>query len=318
VGVAVRIAYDARTQQDQVEQFGNDYCDMSTPDFVAGLGFPFRAIEGERALMHNKYIVIDAGTPNGQVLTGSANFTDDSWALQENNIITLRSPRLAELYANDFQELWKDANIASSGLMDSGEATLQYAGGPAHVLVNFAPGEGEWIDDSLVEQIGRTREQVTLAFVVLTSGDILEALMALMDRNVPVEGLYDRTQMEGVMYQWLLVPDNHWKIDAFMRLVQYGQLIGKESKPYSPGNDHNFMHNKVMVLDEVTVTGSYNFSRHAQQNAENVLLIRSSALAATYRDYIHALMGKYGTERGRAAPTPPTPREAPPPPAPNT
>src|SRR5215218_8797774 len=45
-GVAVRIAYEARTQQ--VEQMGNDYCDMSTPRFVAGLGFPFRAIEGER------------------------------------------------------------------------------------------------------------------------------------------------------------------------------------------------------------------------------------------------------------------------------
>ncbi len=54
------------------------------------------------------------------------------------------------------------------------------------------------------------------------------------------------------------------------------------------------MHNKVMVLDNVVITGSYNFSRHAQRNAENLLLIQSSALAETYRNYIHGLMEKYG------------------------
>ena len=44
--------------------------------------------------MHHKYVVRDGGTPTGAVWTGSTNFTDDSWRLQENNIVRLDSPEL--------------------------------------------------------------------------------------------------------------------------------------------------------------------------------------------------------------------------------
>jgi phosphatidylserine/phosphatidylglycerophosphate/cardiolipin synthase-like enzyme len=53
------------------------------------------------------------------------------------------------------------------------------------------------------------------------------------------------------------------------------------------------MHNKVMVLDDVVITGSYNFSRHAQQNAENCLLIHSAPLSTTYRRYIRQIIARY-------------------------
>jgi phosphatidylserine/phosphatidylglycerophosphate/cardiolipin synthase-like enzyme len=48
-----------------------------------------------------------------------------------------------------------------------------------------------------------------------------------------------------------------------------------------------------MVLDDVVVTGSYNFSRHAQQNAENSLIITSAALAETYSEYLEGIMDRY-------------------------
>lgn len=292
-GVTIRIAYDAGTQEDMIPEAGNDICDLNTPDFVQGLGFPSKAIEGRQALMHHKYVVIDAGTPQGRVWTGSANFTDDSWTLQENNILILRSPELADCYTHDFNELWVDANIRGGHVLDGDEATLRYKGEAAHVSANFAPAEGEWIDDMLARRVAQTQERVTLAFVVLTSGDIIEAMLGLIDRNVPIEGIYDRSQMESVKHQWSLVPDNHWKIGAFAEIVQYGRLVGKNSTPYTPESKHDFMHNKVMVLDDVVVTGSYNFSRHAQQNAENVLLIKSEPLADTYRRYIDKLKMKY-------------------------
>jgi phosphatidylserine/phosphatidylglycerophosphate/cardiolipin synthase-like enzyme len=53
--------------------------------------------------------------------------------------------------------------------------------------------------------------------------------------------------------------------------------------------------NKVLVADNTVVTGSYNFSRHAQSNAENVLIIGSQALAQTYRQYIYQIMQKYSS-----------------------
>ena len=42
------------------------------------------------------------------------------------------------------------------------------------------------------------------------------------------------------------------------------------------------------------ITGSYNFSRSAQYNAENILFIESAAAADNYSTYIDHLMQKYG------------------------
>ena len=304
-GVQIRIAYDAGTQQEEIPVDPHYKADApviddgvrTTPEFVKSLGFPCRAIEGDRTLMHHKYIVLDADTPDARVWTGSANFTDENWTLQENNILTIRSQKLAGYYAYDFEQLWVDSHIEGTGMNDSGEVTLEYGGEEAYTLINFSPGEGEWMDELIANQIDRTNERLTIAAVVLTSTRILNALLRLKERGVPIEGVYDYTQMEGVKYQWKQVPPNHWKPGAWEDLVQYGHLIGKKSIPYTPTSIHDYMHNKVMVLDDVVITGSYNFSRHAQRNAENLLLITSEALAGTYRDYIHGLMERFGRDR---------------------
>lgn len=339
-GVAIRIAYDAGTQQAQIP--GYETASLSTPDvpstqstqstqqshiqalrenpfailpaadtsavtaaFVTSLGLPSKPIEGFRALMHDKYAVIDNGTPQAQVWTGSSNWTDDSWTLQESNIIILRSQELAAYFANDFNELWVDGNIATSGAMDSGEVTLQYGGQPALVAVSFAPTDGPQIDQNLAQLIEQTQTRLTLAAVVLTSGKMIAALQSLIQRNVPIEGIYDATQMEGVKRQWAMVPKNHWKIGAWQQIVEYGRLVGKHSTPYTPTSKHDFMHNKVLVADNTVVTGSYNFSRHAQGNAENILVISSQSLAQTYTPYIHSIMQQYdyGSPAGNAGNT---------------
>jgi len=48
-----------------------------------------------------------------------------------------------------------------------------------------------------------------------------------------------------------------------------------------------------MVIDDTVITGSYNFSRSAQFNAENILFLDSPALAETYSTYIDHLKAKY-------------------------
>jgi phosphatidylserine/phosphatidylglycerophosphate/cardiolipin synthase-like enzyme len=309
--VQIRIAYDAGTQQ-QLMQVHQDPCDYTTPLFVRTLGFPSKSIEGYRALMHHKFVVLDGDTDNAQVWTGSTNFTEDSWNLQENNVIVFRSRQLASYYMQEFNELWADGNITSSGVMDSGEATLVYKDKPAYVLVNFSPGEGDWIDESIANQIQRTQERATIAAVVITSTRIIRALQGLMERNVPIEGIYDYSQMEGVKYQWQIVPPNTWKIGAFARIVEYGHLVGKKSTPYTPESKHDYMHNKVMVLDDTVLTGSYNFSRHAQKNAENSLIIQSAPLADTYRDYIHKITERYAPKSPQFTEAPQSQKEAPP------
>jgi phosphatidylserine/phosphatidylglycerophosphate/cardiolipin synthase-like enzyme len=53
------------------------------------------------------------------------------------------------------------------------------------------------------------------------------------------------------------------------------------------------MHNKVLVIDDTVITGSYNFSRSAEFNAENILFLESPALAEQYSGYIDHLIAKY-------------------------
>ncbi|OPY16055.1 MAG: Phospholipase D precursor [Syntrophus sp. PtaB.Bin138] len=43
-------------------------------------------------------------------------------------------------------------------------------------------------------------------------------------------------------------------------------------------------HNKIMIIDVSTViTGSFNFTKAAERNAENVLIIRSKEMAGIYK-----------------------------------
>src|SRR4051812_12386467 len=69
---------------------------------IAALGVPARAIAGVPDLMHHKYVIRDGEA----VWTGSTNWTDDSWARQENMIVTVDSPELAHAFTLDFEELW--------------------------------------------------------------------------------------------------------------------------------------------------------------------------------------------------------------------
>ena len=62
-----------------------------------------KGVTGYRVLMHNKYIIRDAASADAAVFTGSSNYTNDSWGLQDNNLLCLRSQQLglilrAELY----------------------------------------------------------------------------------------------------------------------------------------------------------------------------------------------------------------------------
>jgi phosphatidylserine/phosphatidylglycerophosphate/cardiolipin synthase-like enzyme len=54
---------------------------------------------------------------------------------------------------------------------------------------------------------------------------------------------------------------------------------------------HAIAHNKIIIIDKTTtITGSFNFTKAAQErNAENLLIIRSREIAQAYLDnwYIH-------------------------------
>jgi phosphatidylserine/phosphatidylglycerophosphate/cardiolipin synthase-like enzyme len=292
-GVAIRIAYDAGKPEQPNLEGGIDPAPAGTGAFVESLGYPARAITGMK-LMHNKYVVRDAGQPGAAVWTGSTNFTDDAWTLEENTIVQLPSAQLAAAYTHDFNDLWSLGDIGDSGAFDGQPVSLPYQGAPARVEVLFSPGRGPAIDFDVAHYVARAQRRVRVCSMLLNSGALIAALSDVMRiGRVPVDGIYDGTQMEEVFQQWQSVPHNHWKIGAIQDIVRCAPLVGKRSTPYSPTSRHDFMHNKSLVVDDLVITGSYNFSHSAELNAENLLLFQSAAVAETYSRYIDHLIAKY-------------------------
>ena len=90
------------------------------------------------------------------------------------------------------------------------------------------------------------------------------------------------------------VAANHWKIAAWEAIRP--RLSGKVSTPWSAaGGVHDYMHAKVVVADGEVLTGSYNLSHGGEDNAENVLHIRSGALAQRFGAFVERVAARYAT-----------------------
>src|SRR5262249_34053396 len=229
-GIAIRIAYDADKPSAPRWDTGMDPAPSGTGAFVQSLGYPYRRIGGLK-LMHSKYVVRDIGLPSAAVWTGSTNFTDASWTLQENNILQVTSPQLAAYYARDFADLWGAGDIGESGSFDTQPVSLTYAAAPATVHVLFSPGRGPAIDFDIAHHVARARRRICICSMLLNSGALISALGDVLRccPNVVVSGIYDRTQMRSVLEQWREVLHNRWKIGAVTDIVGAAELVGKNS-----------------------------------------------------------------------------------------
>jgi phosphatidylserine/phosphatidylglycerophosphate/cardiolipin synthase-like enzyme len=303
-GVHVRIVYDhaADPSADAIPgaapaHLESDQKPLGTDSFVRSLAdtAQVKGVTGYRVLMHNKYIVRDAESADAAVLTGSSNYTNDSWGLQDNNLLCLRSQQLASYYARDFTDLWSRGKIVdSTGSHDTGTVRLN----DVPITIAFTPGESAAVLKEIVGAIAAARNRLYVASVVLSSGPILAALSEAIDRGLPLGGLYDGPQMDQVERQWKAANVGADKVNTWQKVARH--LVRKASIPFDRLNQsqpHNFMHNKLVVADQIVVTGSFNLSNHAMGNAENVLLIRDAQFADSYAKYIQGLMASYAIGR---------------------
>jgi phosphatidylserine/phosphatidylglycerophosphate/cardiolipin synthase-like enzyme len=214
---------------------------------------------------------------------------------QENLIVMLTSPSLATHFTRDFEQLWTSGQISVSGAFLTDPDTLRFDGEPARTDVDFSPGQGEQINEWVADKVMQARRRIVLCSMLLNSSKLLNALTTQLDYgNIDLSGVFDGTQMAEVLGQWRERDDLTWKIEAVNRVVREGRLVGKQSTPYRPGESHNFMHNKTVVVDDTVITGSYNLSHAAQGNAENMLAIESPALAERVVAYTRHLADRYG------------------------
>jgi phosphatidylserine/phosphatidylglycerophosphate/cardiolipin synthase-like enzyme len=249
---------------------------------------PATAIPGIPDLMHNKYVIRDAET----VWTGSTNWTDDAWTRMENLLVTIPSNDLAAAYTRDFEQLWQKKHVLGTGRFDDLPAALTYEDGPFSVRALFSPGRGRAIGHLVARHLAQAARRIRICSPLITSGPILSTLAEVLDdKRCNTLITVDAPQMQEALDQWQRDGRASWKVPLVTRVLSSGVVAQKHSRPYQAGPPHDYMHAKVVVCDDIVLTGSYNLSHSGEMNAENLLEIESARFAdecAAFCEQVHA------------------------------
>lgn len=207
--------------------------------------------------MHNKFVIID----RYEVWTGSMNYTTNGAYLNRNDLLALRSAAVAERYLAEFEEMFTLGLFGEES--PAGEVGPVIQIGETSVEAYFAPEDG--VLARLVDLVDGADESVYFMAYSFTSDALAQAMAAAAVRGVEVRGVLDRGQAAsntGGEYEFLRASGVQVRLDG------------------EAGN----LHNKLIIIDEtLVVTGSYNFSRNAEErNDENLVVIWDSDLAAQY------------------------------------
>lgn len=229
---------------------------------LAEAGIP---VVGDRraGLMHHKFVVIDGL----DTWTGSMNLTYGGAREDHNNWLRLRSTELAEDFGREFEEMFVDARFGGASKPDTPHPRLQLDGAEVEVL--FSPDDR--VAARLVGLVREARRSIDVMAFAFTSDALAEAMLDRAQDGVTVRGVFDEGQAGGAGAE-------------FGRLQQAGLDVRLERSP-------GLLHHKVIILDgETVITGSYNFTRSAEeQNDEAVLILHDPGLAQRYLEEFEAL-----------------------------
>jgi phosphatidylserine/phosphatidylglycerophosphate/cardiolipin synthase-like enzyme len=205
--------------------------------------------------MHNKFWVFDQEI----VWTGSTNATVNGALRNNNNVLVIRSPRVAAIYEREFGEMWDGAfGPTSPSTVEDQSATIN----GTSVQILFAP-EDRAID-RIRELVDQARYSVRFMAFSFTHHGLSDAVLGRARAGVEVEGIFETRGSESA----------------------YSQLTALHCAGVSVRQDGNaaMFHHKVFIIDdEIVITGSLNYSENADQsNDENVVITVNRDIAAEY------------------------------------
>lgn len=210
------------------------------------------------SLMHNKFVVIDGL----EVWTGSMNFTVNGAYRNDNNLIHIRSSQLAENFTTEFEEMFVQDMFGDDVIARTPSPSLIIAG--TSIETYFSPDDGTAAQ--IIAALQNAEESIYFLAFSFTSDPIAEALMERAAAGVEVAGVFEESQYQSNTGG------------------EFDRLTAARLDVRLDGNAQN-MHHKVFIIDgEIVITGSYNFSRSAEErNDENTLIIHNPVVAAQFQ-----------------------------------
>ncbi len=226
------------------------------PQALLDAGIP---ILGDRrqGLMHDKFVIID----RSEVWMGSMNFTTSGTYADNNNLVRIRSIKVVENYAVEFEEMFTDDFFGPDLIARTPNPQLTIDGVPLEVY--FSPDDG--VARRVVELLRGAQESIYFMAFSFTANDFGDLLRQKARDGLTVSGVMEESQVKSN------------KGTEFFPFVEAGLPV------YLDGNGGQ-MHHKVFIIDEkIVITGSYNFSASAERtNDENLVILFDPQIAAQY------------------------------------
>ncbi|MBX0329447.1 FAM83 family protein [Oscillochloris sp. ZM17-4] len=245
-GVRVRLALDRENLDDPVM--------AKWAGVVQAAKIPVTWEETD-AFLHSKFIIIDGQT----VWTGSWNATTNDTYRNNNNLLRITAPAIIANYQAEFDQMaeslfgTKKTSLTPNPLVQIGTMRIENY---------FSPKDKP--RPQIVEEISRARQSVDFLAFSYTSDDIGDAMIARQRAGVPVRGVFEKRNAQGIGSEFERLTKG--KVDVLV-----------------DGNCYT-MHHKVIIIDgRVVITGSYNFTGRAEDvNDENLIIIDDPAIAQLY------------------------------------
>ena len=264
-GVQVRVVVDGvnGTQKRSASESPTKQA-LDATQTLTGAGIT--VVNGGRSsgLMHDKIIIID-----GKILyMGSWNMSYNDTFRNNNNLLRITNPTLIANYQAKFNELFVDKKFGTHAQV--GAQTPQLTINGVQVENYFSPVDN--VMDKLVAYVQGAQKSVRFMIFTYTDATLANAMIARYQAGVDMKGVIeDRGASQGAM------------VPLFCAKV-----------PVEVDGNKYTMHHKVIVIDESTViTGSFNFTKSAdQENDDNVLIIHNPDLAKLYLQEFERVWGQ--------------------------
>lgn len=238
-GVQVRVV----TETDNIDE-----------DAIAQLqevGIPVADDGDSDSYMHHKFIVID----EQYVWTGSYNTTYNGAYRNQNNVIFIDSVPLAYNFTQEFRELFRQMRAEKSAGASVVHPKVTLSDG-TQIFTYFSPDND--ILSSLLREIGSAKKSIHFMAFSFTQDALGRAMRDRFESGIDVRGVFEKRQVDD-------------RYSEYNAMKQAGLRVALDK-------NRGAMHHKVIVIDEETViTGSYNFSKNAEErNSENLLIIKGN------------------------------------------
>ncbi|HRN35558.1 MAG TPA: phospholipase D-like domain-containing protein [Flavobacteriales bacterium] len=221
--------------------------------------------------MHNKFMIIDADDPQrATVMSGSCNWTTQSFFDDYNNILFIQDQALARCYRVEFEEMWGGngaqpvPSLSRFGPGKEDNTPHLFNIGGVEVESIFSPSDGTTA--RIKKVLDDAQEDLRLALYIFTENSLGDAVLDAKGRP------------------GMLVAGDVEDIDATGSEFNY--LVGQGVELLSHADEPGLLHHKYAIVDAGVangarvVTGSHNWTAGAESSSdENTLVIHDAAVA---------------------------------------